>query len=139
MRTSIVVVARSDSRPVVQSLACIEGLAERARLEVVVVNQAVNQCGAAHFPTARVVDVPATLTLAQARHAGVERSTGEIVAIVDERYRVTGGWLAAMEEAHTGVVDRDVDVVSGPVTPSATLTIQQWAMYLTEYSHLASR
>jgi hypothetical protein len=131
--TSIVVVARAASRPVMHSLAGMESLAERARLEVIVVNHGVNQGGPAHFPAARVVDVPATLTLAQARHAGVERSTGDIVAIVDERYRVSDAWLAVMEEAHA----HDVDVVSGPVTPSPTLTNQQWAMYLTEYSHLA--
>jgi hypothetical protein len=129
--TSLVVVARVGSHPVAHSLACMESLAEHARLEVIVVNQ----CGPAHFPTARVIDVPATLTLAQARHAGVERSTGEIVAIVDERYRVSDAWLAALEQTHA----HGVDVVSGPVTPSPTLTNRQWAMYLTEYSHLAGR
>jgi hypothetical protein len=117
-------------------LASLAALKERGRLEVVVVNYSGKDIRTEvenHFPNQPVFDVPAEYTLAQAQHAGVERTSGSVVAILNERYAVTDKWLSALEESH-----RDgAGVVTGVVAPAPSLTSAEWAMYFCEYAHVA--
>jgi hypothetical protein len=136
VKTSIVIVARTRCLPVLNALASVYRLKESGRLEVTVVNccgvvarQQINQ---AH-PRLKVIDASDVLTLAQSRHLGVEHSTGDVIAILHERYTITDAWLASLESAHA----EDVEVVAGPVAPPPSLTNAEWAMYLTEYAHAA--
>jgi hypothetical protein len=55
-----------------------------------------------------------------------------VVAVLHERYTVSDSWLAALEDGH-----REFDVVGGVVAPPLSLTKMEWAMYLTEYAHIA--
>lgn len=133
MTISIVVAVRAERLPVLNLLASINGLKERARLEVAVVNCCGEPAAAEigrRFPEQRIIDVPAHLTRAQARYEGVKNTSGEIVAILHERYCVSDAWLAALESAH----QRDVDVIGGPVAPRPGLNGEAWAIYLAEYS-----
>jgi hypothetical protein len=118
------------------TLASLAALKERDRLEVVVVNYSGRDIRPGideRFPNQPVFDVPAESKLAHAQHAGVERTTGSIVAILNERYTVNDQWLSALEESH-----RDgAGVVAGVVAPSPSLTSAEWAMYLSEYAHVA--
>ena len=51
-----------------------------------------------------------------ARNTGVERSSGELVAFVDDDVRASPGWLAALLGAARE--HGDVDVFTGPIRPS---------------------
>ena len=85
----------------------------------------------ARFPSQIVIEVPENTTLMQARLTGMERSTRNHVAVLNERYSVSEQWLAALLEEHAGV---KADIVSGVVAAPASLSTVEWAMYLTEYS-----
>jgi GT2 family glycosyltransferase len=55
------------------------------------------------------------LGLNVARNTGVRRSTGELVAFVDDDIRASPGWLAAL--LRTAREQPDVDVFTGPIRP----------------------
>ena len=64
------------------------------------------------------------------RRAGFAEASSEFVASLGERYTPCPGWLTAARECLTW------DVLTGPITPSSTLSLVGWSIYLAEYSHL---
>ena len=133
MKLSVVTVVRAGSQPVLSLLASLQN---EAPAEIIVVNccgPAVAEAIAERFPDYEIVEEFEEATSAQARYAGVKRSTGGIVAIVHERYRIPERWLAAVEAVH----QRDIDAAGGGIAPAPEYGAMEWAMYLTEYSQVA--
>ncbi len=122
--------------PVLRCLGSLESLAERPFVEVIVANCCGQQLGgelAALHPTVKVIPVNADCSIAQARGAGIRWASGEIIAVLHERYTVTKDWVRVVLESQSG----DCDVVGGCVGPSRRLSPAAWAMYLSEYAHIA--
>jgi hypothetical protein len=133
-KISVVVLARTQSLPVLRALESIAALKKEASIEVVVVNCCGERCQrriAERFPKYAIINVPPTASTAQARFAGVVHSTGDIVAMVAERYTVSDSWLAALEKGH----ESEVEVVGGPVAVSVLRSWAEWAMFLVDYAH----
>ena len=137
VRTSVVIAARSGPQPVLSALASLGRLPRFGEIEVVVANC----CGAeteiaiaAGFPEVPVVNVPAGTSIAASRDAAIRRTSGELVAVLHERYHVPPDWLERMWQAHS---EQRAEVVAGCVGPSPGLSMVQWAMYLMEYPHAA--
>ncbi len=77
-----------------------------------------------------VVEEDASRSEFAMRLEGLRRATGEIVAVVGDRYEIRPGWLRSVK-------DSQADVESGCVEPGTGLSWAGWAMYLAEYSHVA--
>ncbi len=135
-KISIVTVARAEGDSWRALLASLARMQPRDAIEVIVVNASGREISANALPgslNAQVIAIDRNTRLTQARAVGIESCSGAIVAVLDERYTVTGGWLTALESAHR----EGVDVAGGPVAPRADYASAEWAMYLTEYFHLA--
>jgi glycosyltransferase involved in cell wall biosynthesis len=95
---SFVVPAYNEERHLGKTLSAIIAEAQRTpcKVEIIVVNNASTDgtaALAASFPGVVVVDEPEK-GLVQARRAGFERATGELIANIDADTIVTEGWLA---------------------------------------------
>ena len=133
----MVISARSGSEPVLSALASLNRLPQFNELEVVVANccgATVERAIARSFPQIKVVDLPAQSTIADSRHAAIRNTSGDLVAILHERYHVPGNWLDVIWDAHG---TQAAGVISGCVGPSMRMTLAQWAMFLTEYAGVA--
>lgn len=116
---SIVIPTRARLSYLEVALQSIAAQAALAGAEVLVIDDAgpsrsaralAERFGARYEPH----DRPRGLNVA--RNTGVERSSGELVAFVDDDVRASLGWLAALlgaADAHGGV-----DVFTGPIRPS---------------------
>ena len=135
--TSVVISARSGPAPVLSALGTLSRLPQFAELEVVVANccgPAAERAIAGVFPGVRVITLPASISIAESRDAAIRRTSGDLVAVLHERYHVTPDWLARIWQAHSA---QSAEVVAGCVGPSPRLSIAQWAMFLIEYMHAA--
>jgi hypothetical protein len=65
------------------------------------------------------------------RAEGIERATGDRIAILGDRYEVTADWLNAV------LRECDLAVASGSVAPGSDLTYWGWCVYFCEYAHVA--
>ncbi|MDQ6810453.1 MAG: glycosyltransferase family 2 protein, partial [Actinomycetota bacterium] len=119
LAASIVIPTRGRSSYLEVALASIAPQAAQAGAEVLVVDDA------GPTPPARALAVrfgaryephPQPLGLNVARNTGVERSTGELVAFVDDDIRASPSWLAAL--LHASREHPGVDVFTGPIRPS---------------------
>jgi len=135
-RLSVVIAARSGVAPVLRCLGSLENLAEWPSFEVIVVNCCGQQLGEqvkALHPAVKVISVNADRSIAQARDAGIRQASGELIAVLHERYTVTKDWIQVVLESQRA----ECDVVGGCVAPSTRLSSAAWAMYLSEYAHIA--
>ena len=116
---SIVIPTRARLSYLEVALQSLAAQAAQAGAEVLVIDDAgsseqtralVERFGARYEPHA----APRGLNVA--RNTGVERSTGELVAFVDDDIRASPGWLAALLRAARE--HPDVDVFAGPIRPS---------------------
>jgi hypothetical protein len=69
--------------------------------------------------------------LSRQRDAGLQVASGEVVAVLNERYQVSPHWVEAVLQAHA----QDYDVVAGAVGPAEYFGMAAWAMFFSEYSH----
>ena len=130
---SAVVVVRAGPQPVERLIAAIGRWPGPA--EIVVVNcrgEDVGNALAAH-PNVNVVPGNLEWSIARARWEGIRLTTGDPVAVLHERYEITDGWYDAMRAA----LRDETDVVGGTTSPGAGYGRLQWAMFLTEYAHIA--
>lgn len=135
MNISIVIAARTGPGPVLTCLKSLERLPERRSIEVVVSDC----CGGeadrrirAEYSDVTVVQAPPGCSIAQARDAARRHCSGDIIAVLHERYAVREDWARAVLSAHA----TPCDVAGGCVAPSPDLSSAAWAMYLSEYSHV---
>lgn len=63
------------------------------------------------------------------RAAGVDRASGELVAIIEEHCRVPAGWLRAIRESFT---PQDA-AIGGPILDDAWSRRSDWVVYFSEY------
>jgi len=135
VKLSVVIAARHGSTP---ALRCVESLRASPRwgsFEVIVVN-CLGVKAAAEFKLASaevtLVAADPGWRIGRQRDAGVRKATGDIVAVLHERYQVPSGWVDAVLKTHAS----DYEVAAGAVIPGARLSAAAWAMYFSEYSHL---
>jgi GT2 family glycosyltransferase len=115
---SIVVPTRARPEYLEVALASIAPQANRARAELLVVDDAGPsepiRLLSERFD-ARYEPHPLPLGLNVARNTGVERSRGELVVFVDDDVEVSDGWLEALLAAARE--HPDVEVFTGPIGP----------------------
>jgi len=116
--TSIVIPTRARAAYLEVALASIVPQASAAGVEVLVIDDAgPSPEGRAQAERlgARYVPHEQPLGLNVARNTGVERSSGELVAFVDDDIEASPGWLTALLAAASE--HPDVDVFAGPIRP----------------------
>jgi GT2 family glycosyltransferase len=116
---SIVIPTRERLSYLEVALESIAPAATQAGAEVLVVDDAGESHAARRLAErfgARYEPHPRPLGLNVARNTGVERSTGELVAFLDDDVRAAPGWLAALLEAARA--HPEVDVFTGPIIAS---------------------
>src|SRR5450759_4466289 len=99
---SIVIPTRARLSYLEVALASLAPQAEAAAAEMLVIDDAGPSAAARELAErfgARYEAHPGPLGLNVARNTGVERSTGELVAFVDDDIQASPGWLAALIEA----------------------------------------
>jgi GT2 family glycosyltransferase len=115
---SIVIPTRARPDYLEVALSSIAPQAEDAGAEVLVIDDAgpspaMRELAERHG--ARYEPHPGPLGLNVARNTGVERSSGELVAFVDDDVLARPGWLQALLDA--AQTYPDVDVFTGPIEP----------------------
>jgi Glycosyl transferase family 2 len=132
---SVIIAARSGLTPVHRCVASLRAAPLWGSFETIIVNclgqeaeEALQQSG----PGVIVVPADPTWSIARQRATGIQIATGEVVAVLHERYQVRPDWVSVVIRLHA----RECDVVGGGVAPGTGLSLAAWAMYLTEYSHL---
>lgn len=73
---------------------------------------------------------PANGNIPQMRRLGVEKSRGEVVALIEDDCIVAKDWAAALLNAHRG----HHVAVGGAVEPGSYRKLLDWAAYLSDYS-----
>src|SRR4051794_17670909 len=116
---SIVIPTRERLAYLAVALESVAAAAQRAGVEVLVVDDSGESSrvrALAEGHGALYTPHPGPLGLNAARNTGVERSSGELVAFVDDDVRVAPGWLEALLAAARA--HPDVDVFTGPIRAS---------------------
>jgi glycosyltransferase involved in cell wall biosynthesis len=130
-----VVIASLVGAPFIDDcLASIEKETKELDAEVIVV-----ACGTSEyaerlrvkFPWARVVHRPSRETVPELRRLGVERSQGDIIAIIEEHCLASPDWLRRAIEGHAR---GDHAAVGGPVVDHAYPRVRDWVVYFCEYN-----
>ncbi len=130
-----VVIASIVGAPFIdECLDSLELQAGKCGAEVIVV-----ACGTAEFaariadkfPWVRVIHCAERETVPDLRRHGVEKASGEIVAIIEEHCVAAADWL---EQALKAFAGGDFDVVGGPIAPDNYARLRDWVMYFCEYN-----
>lgn len=135
VRISIVISARSGPAPVLSALQSLADLPQYGSLEVTVANCCGpgTECAIARsYPEVKIVNLPAGTSIADSRHAAIQRSSGEVIAVLHERYCAPKNWAERLDLAHAGEA---AEVIAGCVAPSAGMSNAEWAIFLSEYAH----
>jgi hypothetical protein len=133
VQTSVVICVRSGPGPVLRALASLNRLPEYRQLEIVIANCCgpdTEQVIAGQYPTVKVLTLAPQSSIAEARGAAIQKTSGEIIAVLHERYQVKQDWLTLMRQNHRS---QTADVIGGCVAPASRMTVPQWAMFLMEY------
>jgi glycosyltransferase involved in cell wall biosynthesis len=83
------------------------------------------------FPGVRIIHRPTRESVPELRRCGVERASGEIVAIIEEHCLAAGNWLHRVLAAHAR---GEYGAVGGPVADHAYKRLRDWVVYFCEYN-----
>ncbi len=137
MKLSIVIAALSEDAPILRSLPRLISTFKNRDCEIIVVasrNQSVSSIIRSQYPCIQVIETADDATIAQSRAAGISCASGDLIAVLHERYSVEPSWYVAVTESFPEYSD----VLGGCVTPPPeSATSLTWAMYLSEYAHIA--
>lgn len=114
------------------TLRSLDELPERDRMQVVVVDVvggATRKRLEAHRPAVEVIGVDERSSIPRLRYLGVQKSRGEIVAILEDHGAVDRDWAGEILELHQG----PWGAVGGPVENGKTGLVN-WAAYFCEYT-----
>lgn len=114
------------------TLRSLDELPERDRMQVVVVDAVGGETRKrleAHRPAVEVIGVDERSSIPRLRYLGVQKSRGEIVAILEDHGAVDRDWAGEILELHQG----PWGAVGGPVENGKTGLVN-WAAYFCEYT-----
>ena len=129
---SIVIASVNGREVLAPTLAAIDALAERPRIEVVVVEAvggAIRDWLRAEHPDLTLIEVAERLPIPRLRYLGVKAAAGELVAILEDHATVDPGWASALIEAHR----EPWGAVGGAVENGRSEWVN-WAVFFCEYT-----
>jgi glycosyltransferase involved in cell wall biosynthesis len=134
-RVSVVIASIVGPPFIDDCLASVEQQAKNCGAEVIVV-----ACGTIDyaqritrkFPWVQVIHRAARETVPDLRRHGVQRATGDIIAIIEEHCLAAPDWLQRAIAAHA---EGDYGVVGGPVVDHAYKRLRDWVVYFCEYNN----
>ncbi len=115
------------------TLASLDALAERDRMEIVVVEAVGGDTRArllAHEPRVEVVEFSERLPIPRLRFLGTRKARGKIVAIIEDHAEVDPAWCRSLLEAHA---DPELGAVGGAVENGRDGLVN-WAVFFCEYT-----
>lgn len=133
-KISVVVASKVGAPFIDQCLESLRAQAQALSAEVVVVAGGEASYAAvlrARFPWSRVVHAPEVRKVPALRRVGVEQSSGEYVAIIEEHCSAKEDWLAQGLAAHAR---GRYAAVGGPVADFDYDRLPDWAVYFMEYN-----
>ena len=131
---SVVVASKVGAPFLGQCLRSLERQAAEMRAEVIVVatGDKVDPAQvAAEFPWVQVVHEPGLKQIPALRRRGVEKCTGDLVAVIEEHCAAADDWLRQAAEAHRR---GDYGAVGGPIADANYSRLRDWVVYFCEYN-----
>lgn len=132
MRVSVVIGVHNARLSIETCLSALQQGLEGHDAEVIVADSSTDgtdQLVAELFPQMRLLHFADPLTLPELRGRGIAEATGEIIAILDPYSVVRGGWLSALQTAHT---KRDNLIIGGAVGLYEE-SWSSWTLFINEY------
>jgi hypothetical protein len=133
-KVSVVVASGAGGEFLFRCLASLREQAERAGVEVIVVDRMGEPTRARiarEMPRAIVVPAPAghRATIPEMRRLGAERASGDVVAVLEEHCTAPPGWIEAISK---GFAPEDA-ALGGPILDSSFRRLRDWCVYFSEY------
>lgn len=85
-----------------------------------------------HFPEVKLIDFPERLGIPELRYEAFRRSSGDIIAVIEDHCMVNENWLGQIRNH----LKAPYAAVGGPIVNGSTRRLRDWAAFLTEYSGL---
>lgn len=114
------------------TLASIDALPERDRIEVIVVETLGGDTRAklrSHRPEITMIEVEERLPIPRLRYLGVQKALGELVAILEDHVEVDASWASSLFEIH----QEPWGAVGGAVENGRSEWLN-WAVFFCEYT-----
>ncbi|MEP6902067.1 MAG: glycosyltransferase [Actinomycetota bacterium] len=83
------------------------------------------------FPAVEFIEFPAKTSFSKLLGAGINRASGEIIAITDSSCIVADDWISSILQAHKTT---DTPVIGGSVEMNENGSLTDWATYFCDYS-----
>lgn len=131
IRLSVVVAAAHSLQGLEACLASLQGQVSNG-VEVIAVYNYGEDVGHSlkrTFPFVILIALPPATTVPELRARGIQASTGEIVALLEDNVTVSPAWCRAVTEAY----DVSHAIVGGPVERVGRHRAVDWAVYFYEY------
>jgi glycosyltransferase involved in cell wall biosynthesis len=132
LRLSIVIAAWNGGSLLQQCLESLKEQGQAGDTEVIVVS---NDDGRSQemlklqFPFVKHVSLPPDTTVPVLRAAGVARSNGEIVTLLEDHCSLDARWCAEIKKAH----ELPYAVIGGPIENTSPHKSLNWAVYFYDY------
>ncbi|MDX2036062.1 MAG: glycosyltransferase [Isosphaeraceae bacterium] len=127
---SVVIASVNGPELLERTLAALDALPERERLEILVVSRGEHdERLAARAPSVRIIEGEAGETIPALRYRGIVASSAGLVAILEDHVAVESTWADSMIEAHRG----PWGAVAGAVANGRGGWVD-WAAFLCEYT-----
>jgi glycosyltransferase involved in cell wall biosynthesis len=133
-KISVIVASKVGAPFIDQCLASIRAEVQALGAEAIVVAAGAQDYAArlAHdYPWARIVHAPELHKVPELRRRGLEVSSGEHIAVIEEHCSAAEDWLRKAIAAHAR---GDYAAVGGPVADSDYDRLPDWAVYFMEYN-----
>lgn len=133
-KISVVVASKVGTPFIEECLKSVENGAKSLGAEVIVVaagTEAYASRIAADFPWTRVIHAPDIQKVPALRRRGVEKATGELIAIIEEHCSAAPDWLRRVQDAHSS---GHYGAVGGPIADYDYSRLRDWVVYFCEYS-----
>lgn len=139
MQTAVIIGVWHGPEPVLNALKSLSRLPEHDQLEVVIANCSgpdTERLIVDQYPGVSVLTLAPRSSIAEARHAAIQKTSAEIIAVLHERYEIPANWIRMIRQAHAA---HTAEVIGGCVGPQPRMTSAQWAMFMSEYLHATTR
>lgn len=132
-KISVIIATKVGPPFIDQCITSVENEAKKLAAEVIVVATGTDEYAAGlreQYPWARVLHAPEINQVPALRRYGVERASGDLIAIIEEHCSAKEDWLHQAIDAHS---KGDYGAVGGPIVDFNYSRLRDWTVYFIEY------
>lgn len=131
-RLSVIIASDNASHTIEDCLNTLERQIRSGEVEIIVVDCSSDETPyiiKTRFPDIKLINFSRRMTLPFLLSAGIERSTGDIIAITDATCSVDSNWISEILKAH----EAPYPVIGGAVEIGDVKSMVGWAAYFCDY------